>query len=52
MKEEKKNVGARHGKSYAKCLKCGVQFKLRKNTKHSSRKVIKAVCPKCSGVKK
>jgi hypothetical protein len=47
-----KKVNVRHGKSFGVCLKCGVQFKLRRNTKHSKQKVIKAVCSKCSGEKK
>ena len=43
-----KKVNPRHGKSFGVCLKCNAQFKLRRNTKHSSKKIIKAVCAECS----
>jgi len=47
---EKKQVGARHGKSYGRCMKCNEEFKLRRNTKHNKSKIIKAVCRDCGGV--
>jgi len=47
---EKKQIGPRHGKSYGRCMKCNEEFKLRRNTKHSRNKVIKAMCSKCGGV--
>jgi hypothetical protein len=45
---EQKKVNPRHGKSFGLCIKCGVKFKLRRNTKHGADKVIKAVCKECS----
>jgi len=59
MKEYKvgkliKTIGSkpRHGKGYAICIKCGTRFKLRRNTKHNSNKTIKAICSKCSEIKR
>jgi hypothetical protein len=45
MVEKKvKKVGARHGKSKGRCIKCDKEFLLKRVTKHSSTKVIKADC--------
>ena len=49
MVEKAKKVGARHGKSLGKCMKCGAEFSLRKHTKHRAGLVVRnAICRSCN----
>ena len=52
MAEERKQTKnpskPRHGKSVGKCIKCGAEFKLKRNTKHNKTKLIQGICSQCS----